>query len=233
MSAYYPVFLDIRDRLCLVIGGGDIGSEKSLNLLEYGAKVLIISPNINENLKHLIDGKQLMWRPRKYRIGDLKGAFIAILADTKDDQMNKDVSNEAFQKNIPLNVVDVTDLCTWIAPAISRKGDFVVAASTGGESPAIARKFREELSNQSIIRPKRNIMYLGDILPIVAEARREIRQLGIKIQPDHWQACLTEEFIELVQNGDKEKAKTQLMENLFTGMECECQYGKCKMWVKN
>ena len=141
---YYPVFLDLKGRRCVVIGGGDIGEEKVVKLLDHHAIVTVISPDVTEGLRRLVDGKRLHWVQRKYEPADMEGAFIAIVADTSDASLNRSVSKEARTRNIPLNVADVTDLCTWIAPAVVNRGKVTVAVSTGGASPALARKFREE-----------------------------------------------------------------------------------------
>ena len=230
MPAYYPVFLDVRDRRCVVIGGGDLADEKASRLLEYGARVAVVSPEINDTLRKRVDGKRLTWIERSYRPGDLQGAFIAIVADTSDPDVNKAVSTEAAEINVPLNVADLTHLCTWIAPAVVRRGDVVVAASTGGASPALARRFREELSGTSRIKSRHDVMELADLAPLLSEARTELGRRGVRLQPDHWQACLTDDLIDLVQEGKLQNAKSRLMSALLSGAECGCEDGSCRMW---
>ena len=95
--------------------------------------------------------------------GDLGGAFIAVAA-TGDDDANEMISKEARERNVLLNVVDVTHLCTFIAPAVARRGDVTIAVSTGGASPALARKFREELSAASLLE-------YADLAPLLSFAR--------------------------------------------------------------
>ena len=138
MPPYYPVFLDVRDRRCVIIGGNRVAEEKAARLFEFGASAVVISPELTDGLASMLDDG-LAWIRRGYEPGDLEGAFIAIVADTSDDDVNKAVSVEAKQRNVPLNVADVTDLCTWIAPSIVRRGDVVVAASTGGVQPRLWR----------------------------------------------------------------------------------------------
>ena len=229
MPAYYPIFLDVRDRRCVVFGGGDIGEEKTVRLLEYGARVVVISPDINDALHDDVDGRRLTWIRRKYQPGDLESAFIAIVADTSDGKLNGAVSDEARERNVPLNVADVTHLCTWIAPAVVKRGDVILAASTGGASPALARWFREQLSGTARTRPRHEVMEYADLAPLLSRARGELTSLGLKVNADHWQACLTDHLVDLVQAGKMEEAGEMLMDMLLKGVDCDCQEGMCKM----
>ena len=230
MPAYYPVFLDLKGRRCVVIGGGDIGEEKVVKLLDHHAIVTVISPDVTEGLRRLVDGKRLHWVQRKYEPADMEGAFIAIVADTSDASLNRSVSKEARTRNIPLNVADVTDLCTWIAPAVVNRGKVTVAVSTGGASPALARKFREELSGSSRMRSQRDVMDFADLAPLLSDARNELARKGVRLNTDHWQACLTDDLVDLVQAGKTDEAAESLMSSLLEGVECGCEDGVCRMW---
>lgn len=229
MPAYYPVFLDLRNRRVVVIGGNLTAQEKVSRLVEYGADVVVISIHLTEGLTSMADD-ELTWIPRRYEPGDLDGAFIAIVTDTSDSQMNRAVSKEARERNVPLNVADVTDLCTWIAPAVVRRGDVVVATSTGGASPALARRFREQLSGTTRIDSRHDLMALADLAPLLSEARHELASRGVRLNPDHWQACLTDELADLVQSGKTKEALDHLIYNLIVGAECKCEDGVCRIW---
>lgn len=228
MPAYYPVFLDVRKRRCVVIGGGELGEEKATRLLDYGASVVVISPEVTDRIGSLAADGGLDWLRRGYQAGDLEGAFIAIVADTSSDETNRAASEEARERNVPLNIADVTRYCTWIAPAVVRRGDVVVAASTGGASPALARKFREMLSGASPTRPRHDLMAYADLAPMLSKARGELVRQDIRLIADHWQACLTDELVDLVQAGKSEEAWDALMSCLLTGVECEDK--TCRMW---
>jgi|TARA_B100001971_G_C18106268_1_gene491683 precorrin-2 dehydrogenase/sirohydrochlorin ferrochelatase len=227
MPAYYPVFLDLRHRKCIVIGGNKTSEEKVLSLLDFGAVVEIISPDITPGLRKIEDGKTLTWTQRTYETGDLAGAFIAIVADTTNSEINQSASEEARQRNIPLNVVDLTQLCTWIAPAIVKKGDIIIAASTGGSSPALARKLREQLERGSNLLSRHEVMDFADLAPFLAEARRELGRRGIKLNADHWQACMTDDLVDLVKSGNHIKVKETLLDSLLEGADCNCKNGSC------
>lgn len=209
MSAYYPAFIDVRDRRCIVIGGGNIGEEKVCKLLECGAKVVVISPQVNDGVRELVNNDGVTWIGREYRPGDLKDALIAIAA-TDDNAVNRQIAREAQERNVLLNVVDVTHLCTFIAPSVVRRGYVTIATSTGGASPALARKFREELSRSRLLE-------YADLAPLLTEARTELKRLNVKVDPDHWQACLTESLLDMVQAGRVNEAKKTLMSNLLNG----------------
>ena len=209
MPAYYPAFIDVKDRTCVVIGGGDIGEEKVHKLLECGAKIVVISPDVNEGVRTLVDGDRITWVRRGYMPGDLKGAFIAIAA-TDQNAVNRQIAKEAEARNVLLNVVDVTHLCTFIAPSVARRGEVTVAVSTGGTSPALARTFREMLSNSRLLE-------YADLAPILSDARKELTRLDVKVDPDHWQVCIDENLLNMVQDGRTEEARQTLISKLLQG----------------
>ena len=230
MPAYYPVFLDIRGRRCVVIGGGALGEEKVERLVDYGANTVVIAPELTDKLQSMSSRGEIEWIDRGYRAGDLEGAFIAIVADTSDSSVNTAVSAEAQERNVPLNVNDVTQLCTWIAPAVVRRGDVIVAASTGGASPALARKFREELAGTSRTGSRHRVMDYADLAPLLTEARQKLLGDGVRIKPDHWQACLGDDLVDLLHEGRKDEAREVLVERLIVGANCDCPQETCKMW---
>ena len=228
MPVYYPAFIDIKDRNCLVIGGGNIGEEKVQKLLECDARVIVISPDVNPGVSDLARDSRIEWHQRTYRPGDLSGAFICIAA-TDDNAVNRVIAKEAEDRNVLLNVVDVTPLCTFIAPAVSRRGEVTLAASTGGASPALARKFREVL-NGSPIESSHAVMEYADLAPLLADARAEIRGKGITLFTDHWQACITDRLVDMVQDDKYDEARVILLQDLMAGTTCDCTDGVCKMW---
>ncbi len=208
---YYPAFIDVRGRDCVVIGGGDLGEEKVVKLLECDANVVVISLEVTPKVRDLADGGKVEWIRRDYRYGDLERAFIAI-AHTGDNELDKQIYKEAEERNVILNVVDVTHLCTFIAPSVARRGEVTVATSTGGASPALARTFREKLESSRILE-------YADLAPILSDARAELRRRGLRVSPDHWQTCITEELLDTVQAGQPDSAYNTLLEGLLTGSE--------------
>ena len=230
MPLYYPVFLDLRGRRVVVVGGGAMGEEKVTRLLPYEAQVVVVSPDVTDEVSELADGGEIEWVRRPYRRGDLDGAFITIVADTSDEAVNNAVSEEAHERNVPLNVADVTHLCTWITPSVARRGEVIVATSTGGASPALARRFREILNGECRLESRHELMDFADLAPLLSETRLKLLDQGIRLNLDHWQACLTDELIDLVQAGDVERARKILMESLLVGTTCDCADDVCEIY---
>ncbi|MCH8205652.1 MAG: bifunctional precorrin-2 dehydrogenase/sirohydrochlorin ferrochelatase [Chloroflexi bacterium] len=209
MPNYYPVFINVKDRRCVVIGGGAIGEEKVRRLLECDGGVVVVSPEVTPGVRELADAGEVTWFRREYQPGDLEGAILAIAA-TDDNSVNRRIAKEAEERNVLLNVVDVTHLCTFIAPSVARRGSVTVATSTSGASPALARMFRERLTASRLLE-------YADLAPLLSEARTELMSKGVKVAPDHWQTCITEELLDMVQAGRSDEAKRTLMSDLLNG----------------
>ena len=208
MAPYYPVFLDVKDRLCVIIGGGQIAEGKIASLLECGAQIKMISPEVTAEVQGMADAGILRLEKREYREGDLDEAFVAIAA-TDDTSVSRRIAQEAGERSVLLNVADVTHLCTFIAPSVVKKGDVTVAISTSGLSPALARKLREELEVDPVLD-------YADLAPMLSEVRLELRKEGAKVDPDHWQTCLNQEILAMY-HSDKNAAKQSLKEALLQG----------------
>ena len=211
MPRYYPAFIDVRGRTCVVIGGGALGEEKVVKLLECDACVTVIAPEVTSVVEELAGEGKIEWLNRQYEPGDLAPAFIAI-ASTEDDEIDRQIYAEAEERNVLLNVVDVTHLCTFIAPSVARRGEVTVATSTGGASPALARTFREKLESSRILE-------YADLAPVLARGRAALRHRGLRVPPDHWQTCITEDLLNTVQNGDEDTAYRMLIDGLLAEAE--------------
>ncbi len=206
MTPYYPVYLAIKDRLCVIIGGGQIAEGKIASLLECGGNIRMIAPEVTQEVQDMADSGALVLEKREYREGDLEGAFVAIAA-TDDNAVQRRIKAEAERLGILLNVADVTHLCDFIAPSVIRKGEVTVAISTAGVSPALARKLRETLE------VSRDLAY-ADMASLLGEVRGELRREGNIVHPDHWQTCLTQELLDLFYK-DRDAARAALKESLL------------------
>jgi precorrin-2 dehydrogenase/sirohydrochlorin ferrochelatase len=144
ISEFFPVFLNLKDKLCIVIGGGKVAERKVENLLIAQAKVKLISPEVTFKLKKLAEEGKIEWEKRVYKKGDLNSAWLVIAA-TDNPEIQKEVFKEAEEKHIFCNVVDVPELCSFIVPSTIRRGLLTIAISTSGVSPAVARRLRETL----------------------------------------------------------------------------------------
>ncbi len=143
-NAYYPLFADLHGRRCVVVGGGPIAQRKVSTLLGYGAEVAVVSPTATRRLLKLARAGRIRYVARRFRPQDLRGMWL-VHAGTQDPTGNELVFRAAQRLRIFTNVVDQKPLCSFIAPAIFRRGAVTIAVSTGGASPTIAKRLRHEL----------------------------------------------------------------------------------------
>ena len=141
---YYPIFLRVAGRSCLVIGGGRVAEQKVQSLLTAGARVTVVSPQLTSGLHALAAAGQITHQDRTYASGDADGFFLAYAA-TDDEDLHVRIAAEADAAGVLVNVVDRPQLCDFIMPSVIERGDLVIATSTGGASPAMARRIRCEL----------------------------------------------------------------------------------------
>jgi len=205
--AYYPIFLNIDGKKCVVVGGGEVALRKVKTLLEHGAAVEVISPDLCPELAQIAANGEIRTLTREYQEGDLKDAFTVIVA-TDECEVNRRVLAESRKSSVLANVVDDAENSDFIAPSYLRRGDITIAVSTDGRSPALARKIRSRLEEE-----------LGDeyasLADLIGEARAEVRQQKIVIDGDSWQEALNIDLlIDLLRKGEKEKAKATLLSNL-------------------
>jgi precorrin-2 dehydrogenase/sirohydrochlorin ferrochelatase len=144
---YYPINLNIKNRHCLVVGGGAVGTRKVTTLLKCGARVTVVSPDPTPELKKLATAGSIQLTERPYRSADLNKIFLVIGA-TDDERLNRQISDDAERVNILCNIADRPEVCNFILPAIVRRGDLVITISTSGKSPALAKRLRLGLETQ-------------------------------------------------------------------------------------
>lgn len=142
----YPVSLNIDGQLCVVVGGGTVAERKVSGLLEAGARVRVVSPQLTPGLRQLAEEKRLSWQPRAYIRGDLIGARL-VFAATDNSAVQQEVMREAQQSAQLVNVIDAPEECTFQVPAVVRHGDLLLTVSTCGSSPAVAARIRKELES--------------------------------------------------------------------------------------
>jgi precorrin-2 dehydrogenase len=138
---YYMACLDLEGRSVLVVGGGAVAREKVTGLLECGARVTVVAPEVDPELGPT--GVELV--RRDYRTTDLEGRILVVAASSIEE-VNRQVFRDAEARGLLCNVVDVPDLCSFILPAVHRQGPIAVAVSTGGASPALAQRLRDDVA---------------------------------------------------------------------------------------
>lgn len=141
---YYPVYLDIRNQNCLVVGAGAVGTRKVRTLLECGAVVAVVSPDASGPIAVLAEQNRIILRQRPYRASDLEGIFLVIGA-TDNRNLNRTIHDDARKLGILCNIADQPELCNFILPSVIDRGDLIFAISTSGKSPALAKKLRQEI----------------------------------------------------------------------------------------
>lgn len=161
----FPIFLKLEGRHCLVVGGGQVGTQKISGLLEAGAKVTVVDPAPTVAVREFFCDR-VTWHERKYFPGDLDGVYLVIAA-TSDSRVNQQIYDDAQRRGILANVVDVPPLCDFFYPAVVRRGSLVVAVSSQGESPHLAQRVRDEI-NQLL--PEK----LDEAVKRIGNARRKI-----------------------------------------------------------
>ncbi|GAX62008.1 siroheme synthetase CysG [Candidatus Scalindua japonica] len=141
MSKYYPIHLDVRGKKCVIIGGGKVAYRKACKLKESGADVVVISPEV---CSEMAGEEGLILIKKEYEKGIIDGALLVIAA-TDNEAVNKKVTLDAEKRGIMINVVDYPERCSFVVPSTIERGDLCISISTGGASPAVAKRIREEL----------------------------------------------------------------------------------------
>lgn len=166
MKRYLPISLDINGKPCLVIGGGAVALRKVKLLLDYGAIVIVIAPDIAPSLRSLAQRRKITLYQRTFRKTDLEGRYL-VYAATNDRAVNRKIFEMANTQGVLVNVVDDPALCSFIMPAIYQKGALQIAVSTGGEFPGMAKALRNRIA-ESLADD------ISDFIEILARLRREI-----------------------------------------------------------
>jgi siroheme synthase-like protein len=203
---YFPVYLEMSGRRCLVIGGGAVAERKIANLLEAGAEVTVISPEVTAAIASWSEKQELARITRNYQDGDLSGFQIVFVATT-DKNVNDAVYREGKSRGAWVNAADDPAHCDFILPSVLRRGDLTVAVSSSGTSPALSRAIREELERYFT----REYELLAKL---AAEVREELQQRSISVPFENWRHALNGESRRLLMHGETARAKSRLLKDL-------------------
>lgn len=144
--AYFPLFVEIENQKCVVIGGGRVAERKVRQLLEFGGAVTVIAPEMTAQILTWERAGRLAACKRPFEDSDIEGAALVVAA-TDQPAVHERIASLCRNRKIPVNVVDVKELCTFFFPAMIKREEVVVAVSTGGTSPALAAKLKRELED--------------------------------------------------------------------------------------
>src|SRR3989339_956570 len=203
MAKYYPILLNIQDKKCLVVGGGNVAWRKVCSLKDAGARVTVVSPEFCPEMEKEIGIERIQ---QKYEEGFLNGVLV-VVASTDDEEVNKKVYYDAVKMGILVNVVDRPEFCSFIVPATISRGDLNISISTGGASPALARNIRESLEKQI---GDEN----GEFARILSETRRKILSeiSNESIRRDILQRIAGLDMLEIVKQKGIAEAKKKILE---------------------
>lgn len=201
---YLPIFLNIRQQRCLVVGGGEIASRKAAMLIRAGAVVHVVAPEINASLQEKLDEAGGTFRLGRYTESDLDGASLVIAA-TDDRALNTQVHADCRQRQLPVNVVDAPALCSFVFPSIIDRSPLVIAVSSAGKSPVLARLLRAKLETTVPAA-------YGRLADICGEFRALAKQTfpDTNTRRNFWEAELQGRFAELVYAGKEDEARAHI-----------------------
>ncbi len=201
---YLPVFLNIKNQNCLVLGGDETAESKISLLLRAGAKVTVIAPSLKESLSVLATNGEFTHHARGFTPEDFDGKRIVIVAD-EDDTIRKEATAITTEKNIPVNVVDCPELCTFTMPSIIDRSPVLIAVSTGGASPTLARLIRAKLE---AMLPQA----YGRLATLISEFRIKAKELNRDREEKRkfWNKIFSSPIIDLFLSGKERQAKEEI-----------------------
>jgi siroheme synthase-like protein len=205
--AYYPIFLNIRRGKCLVVGGGEVALRKVKTLLEYSAEVKVVSPTLCLELGKLKQDGSIKASKRNYQKSDSNTAILVVAA-TDDPKINERVAADARQQRVLVNIVDSPEQSDFIVPSHFKRGDIIIAVSTSGKSPALARKMRNKIEEG--FRTE-----YAQLALLISKIRAELKQQSITVDADVWQEALDLDLlINLLQHNKVVEAKNMILKKL-------------------
>ena len=205
MSAYYPIMMDLRSALCVLIGGGKVAQRKIAALLEAGADVLVISPSVHPQIAEWNQHGRIRVNLRQYTgAGDLIGARL-VFATTDTDEVNLAVCRDAKQLGIPVNDASVPDRGSFTVPASMRRGKLHLAVSTSGASPQLARMIRDELSDQYGLEYEQYVDLLAELRQLVMS-----RVLDAAIRNEIFQKAVRFDILEMIRAGQVDECRHRI-----------------------
>lgn len=200
---FFPLFLKLNNRKCIVVGGGKVAERKLAHLASSGAEIVLISPVINDNIRPMADNGQLTWISRGYNKGDIKGAFMVFIT-TDDRNINKLIREEAAEADILVNVADKPDECDFIYPSIIERGDLTIAVSTGGKSPAMCKRVREQIEKNIGREYEQYLELAGDL-------RQKVKnKLGSTQETDAFDRFFASDILQLLSQNKIDEAKDRM-----------------------
>tara|TARA_R110002074_G_scaffold114782_1_gene245395 strand:- start:22754 stop:24133 length:1380 start_codon:yes stop_codon:yes gene_type:complete len=205
---YLPLFHRLTEKKCLIIGGGSVATRKARLLMEANAKVTVIAPELDEELSQLAYENKIDYIERSYKPGDTISYALVICA-TNEPKINAQVSKDAQQNNIPVNIVDQPELCSFIFPAIIDRSPITIAVSSAGVAPVLSRMLRAKLET---LLPHN----LGNLAGLAAKFRQAVKDHFVNAEQRRifWESIFEGQVADLCYQGQDKKAEVALQERL-------------------
>lgn len=216
---YYPVYLDIQNRNCLVVGGGSVGTRKVMMLLTCGANVTVVSLAATKKLQELSKNGVIELKERPFQTADLDDRFLVIGA-TDNQELNRQIHAEAERRGLLCNIADRPEACNFILPSVVNRGDLIIAISTSGKSPAFAKKMRKHLE-------KEFGNEYAEFLNLMGAIRKKL--LSEDHEPEAhkhlFEELIERDLVQILKEGKTENINSLLFEVLGEGYEFESLMG--------
>ena len=193
---YYPIFLDLENQNVLVVGGGEVAERKILNLLRYGCRIHVVSPELTSQLEKLVAEKKIQHIPEQ-SLNEAMSEVYMVIAATDDPVVNGQIASLAKEQGLLFNAVDQPRDCNFIMPSIVKSEDLQIAISTGGKSPALAKKIRKEMQTQF------GSEY-GSFVKLLGMLRTEVLARGDRPSKNKrtFENLVNSDLLELIRKGD-------------------------------
>ena len=219
---FYPIYLDLHGRACLVVGGGPIATGKVRGLIEAGAIVSVVAPEVSDAIVDWAAERGVTWHRREFVEDDLAGQFL-VYAATDDRDLNARIYRLANQQDRVANAVDDLDHCNFIAPAIAREGVVQVAISTAGTSPALAKRIRDRVQHE-VLSPQ-----VGTLAEFLGSWRPEVKRHvdTYERRQTLWEGVLEGCVPQLVADGDRARADEAMREFLRRAAQPHDPHARC------
>ena len=198
-TPYYPISMNLAGKPCVVVGGGSVAARKVSGLLGAGAEVTVISPKIVPALKNRVKNNSIHWIQDNYK-KEYLAEMVLVFGATDVPEVNRQISLDAQSLGLPVNIADEPENCTFILPAICKKGDIQIAVNTGGSAPGIAAKIRNSIDG-----------HIGNeytvLVSLLKELRSRIKRIPQKARDRFWQR-IKQMDIDSFQNNTDELTET-------------------------
>lgn len=205
-KSFYPIYINLLNKSCLIVGGGIVAQRKVENLLEYGASITLVSPQITPIIKQYEQSGVIKVVERNFEAQDLDYVFMVFIA-TNDSEVNRYIAELCVSKQILVNAVDDPPNCDFFVPAVVKRGSLAIAISTTGKSPLLARQIKEDLENIYSEEYSEYVDLLGEYREMIKNSIPDINKRRLALA-----ALIDLEILEGLKAGEREKVRERMEE---------------------